>query len=192
MGHSSVLCGLQSENTWLEIPQANSVPAPARTPDATAMPSLKPSVATWGRWSPGSGEAALSSRGVSLRVPPTSLSAIGLDLTQQPEPVSEPRGPACWADLRAPSPGLSGTPLFSLRPPATHQAPPPAHSALTPPQRARESHPVTSVRPPLRTTYCAIMSGPFASAPARGHSHVPEQRERGPEEGGTSRDSRPS
>ncbi|KAF4008596.1 hypothetical protein G4228_020361 [Cervus hanglu yarkandensis] len=29
------------------------------------------------------------------------------------------------------------------------------------------------------------MSGPFAFAPARGHSHVPEERERQPEEGGT-------
>ena len=84
MGHRSVLFGLQSNNTWLEFPEANSMPAPGVGPDAIGMPSLKPSGTMWGRWSPGSGEAALWPRGVSVRVPPTTLTAICLDLAQYP------------------------------------------------------------------------------------------------------------
>ena len=152
MGHRSVLFGLQSKNTWLEFPEASSMPAPGRMPDAIAMPSLKPSGATWGRWISGSREAALWSRGMSIRVPLTTFSVIGLDLAQQPEHVSQPRGPECWADLHASSPGVSETRFFNFRPPATHQAPPPDDSALAPPQRASEPHAVTSAGAPLCTT----------------------------------------
>ena len=82
MGLRSALFGLRIKNTWLEFPEASSMPAPGRMPDAIAMPSLKPSGATWGRWISGSREAALWSRGMSIGVLPTTLSANGLDLAQ--------------------------------------------------------------------------------------------------------------
>ena len=159
------------------------MPEPGVAPDALAVPFLKTSGATWGRWSPGERESALWSRAVYSRVPPTTLSAICLDFAQQPERVSEPKCPACWADLHGPSPGVSGTPFFSLRPPATHQPSPPDHSALTPPHRASEPHTVTSAVPSLCTTCCAIMSGHFASAPTQGHGQVLEEHERWSEKG---------
>ena len=55
MGHMNVLFGLQSKNTWLEFSEANSMLAPRVPPDAIGVPSVKPSGATWGRCSPGSG-----------------------------------------------------------------------------------------------------------------------------------------
>ena len=57
--------------------------------------------AMWVRCSPGTLEDTLRLRGVSIRVPPTTLSAIGLALSQQPVRGSQPRDPP----IRLISPG---------------------------------------------------------------------------------------
>ena len=134
--------------------------------------------AMWVRCSPGTLEDTLRLRGVSIRVPPTTLSAIGLALSQQPVRGSQPRDPPIW--LISPGPlhhvPRCLPPLSSASGDWTHTSPRFPTIPLTPrPQRASGSH---SSEPHLRTTCCAIMSHPFASAPAWGHDQGQEECER--------------
>ena len=56
----------------------------------------------WWSWSPGTLEDALQSRGVSIRVPSTNLSAIGLDLGQQHVRGSQRRALTVWLMSQGP------------------------------------------------------------------------------------------
>ena len=100
-----------------------------------------------GSWSLGSGEAALCSRGVSIRVPPTALSAIGPDLAQQPEHGSQPRRPTYWADLPGPVHLVLACPepLSSASGHLQHSSPHVPTIPLSPRlQRASEPHLITA------------------------------------------------
>ena len=99
--------------------------------------------AMWVHCSPGTLEDALCLRGVSIRVPPTTLSAIGLALSQQPVRGSQPRDPP----IRLISPGPLH-PVPRCLPPLSSASGHQTHTSsrfptipLTPsPQRASGSH----------------------------------------------------
>ena len=102
--------------------------------------------AMWVCCSPGTAEDALRLRSVSIRGPPTTLSAIGLDLGQQPVRGSQPRDPP----IQLISPGPVH-PVPHCLPPIssalghwTHTSPRFPTIPLTPrPQRASGSHRIT-------------------------------------------------
>ena len=176
-GHRSVLFRLRSRNPSLEFQSLDNDSAWGISRCKTHY--LHGAVyAIWVRCSPGTLEDTLRLRGVSIRVPPTTLSAIGLALSQQPVRGSQPRDPP----IRLISPGPLHhvprclPPLSSASGDWTHTSPRFPTIPLTPrPQRASGSH---SSEPHLRTTCCAIMSHPFASAPAWGHDQGQEECER--------------
>ena len=73
-------------------------------------------------------------------------------------------------------PSASGHPPHTITPLPTIPLPPRPKELASPSQLLQPG-------PHLHTTCCAIMSGPFTSDPARGHSQGPEEGERQAEEG---------
>ena len=142
--------------------------------------------AMWVRCSPGTLEDALHLRSMSIMVPPTTLSAIGLDLGQQPVRGSQPRD----LPIRQISPGPFHPvlrclpPLSSASGHRTHTSPRFPTIPFTPRPQKELVGPTGFLkpRPDLHTTCCAIMSCPFASAPAWAHNQGQEECERQSEE----------
>ena len=141
-----------------------------------------------GHWSTGNAEDSLQSRGVSIRVPSTTLSDIGLDLYQQHVRGSQPRAPPVQLIFQGPF-TLSWAFRHSfLRHQAIHNTPGPASPSSPSHPAPKELVGPTGLLqpgPPSRTTCCAPKSRPFASAPARGHGQGQKERERRSEEGGS-------
>lgn len=142
------VCSLDCRaGTRFEFSETSCVTAPGVAPGAKPSPFLVLNAATWGRWSLGSGEAALCSWGISIRVPPTTLSIIGPDLAQQPEHGSQPTRPTYWADLPGPVHLVLACPepLSSASGRPQHTNPHVLTIPLSPrPQRARDPHLVTA------------------------------------------------
>ena len=82
---------IAEQETVIGISRSRSMTAPQVVADAKPASSLEQNLATWWSWSPGTAEDALLSKGVSIRVPSTTLSAIGQDLGQQHVHGSQPR-----------------------------------------------------------------------------------------------------
>ena len=103
--------------------------------------------ASWACWTPGTTEDPLHSSRISIMVPPTMVSVIGLDLGQQPVRGSQPRarpisliypGPVCLVLCCLP-------PLSSASGHSTHTSPSFPNIPLTPcSQRASGSYRITA------------------------------------------------
>ena len=87
---------IAEQETVIGISRSRSMTAPQVVADAKPASSLEQNLATWWSWSPGTAEDALLSKGVSIRVPSTTLSAIGQDLGQQHVHGSQPRALPVW------------------------------------------------------------------------------------------------
>ena len=160
------------------ISRSRSMTAPEVVADAKPASSLEQNLAIWCSWSPGTAEDVLRSRGVSIRVPSSTLSAIGLDLGQQHVRGSQPRAVPVWLMYQS---------LFTrswahhhpfLQPQATPDTPATAsRSYLSLPTPKKQVGPTGLLQPgpPLHTTcFGALMSHPFTSDPVWGHGQVQE------------------
>ena len=93
---------IAEQETVIGISRSRSMTAPQVVADAKPASSLEQNLATWWSWSPGTAEDALLSKGVSIRVPSTTLSAIGQDLGQQHVHGSQPRALPVWLMSQGP------------------------------------------------------------------------------------------
>ena len=180
---------IAEQETVIGISRSRSMTAPQVVADAKPASSLEQNLATWWSWSPGTAEDALLSKGVSIRVPSTTLSAIGQDLGQQHVHGSQPRALPVW---------LMSQNLFTrswagqhpfLQPQATPDTPATAsRPCLSLPTLKKQVGPTGLLQPvpPLHTTcFGAIMSRPFTSDPVWGHGQGQEEYERWSEECGS-------
>ena len=180
---------IAEQETVIGISRSRSMTAPQVVADAKPASSLEQNLATWWSWSPGTAEDALRSKGVSIRVPSTTLSAIGQDLGQQHVHGSQPRALPVW---------LMSQNLFTrswagqhpfLQPQATPDTPATAsRPCLSLPTLKKQVGPTGLLQPgPLLHTACfgAIRSHPFTSDPVWGHGQAQEEHERRSEECGS-------
>ena len=124
-GHRSVLFRLRSRNPSLEFQSLDNDSAWGISRCKTHY--LHGAVyAIWVRCSPGTLEDTLRLRGVSIRVPPTTLSAIGLALSQQPVRGSQPRDPPIRLFPQGPFTMSHAVCLPFLQPQGTGHTPAPA------------------------------------------------------------------
>jgi len=170
----------------VEISKCRSMTAPGVAADAKSAISLKQNLATWWSWSPGTADDVLRSRGMSITVPSSTLSAIGLDLGQQHVRGSQPRAVPVWLMYQSLfTPSWADHHPF-LQPQSTTDTPTTAsRPCLSLPTPKKQVGPTGFLQPgpPLHTTcFGALMSHPFISDPAWGHGQGQEEHERWPEE----------
>ena len=165
----------------VEISKCRSMTAPGVAADAKSAISLKQNLATWWSWSPGTRKDALQSRGMSIRVPSTTLLAIGLDLGQQPVRGSQPRALPVWVMSQGPF-SLSWDVHYPfLQPQATPDTPAPASQpCLSLPTPKKQAGPTGLLQtgPPLHTTCFGAIMSVLSLLTARGHGQGQEERER--------------
>ena len=155
------------------ISRARSKTAPGSTPSRCKTLYLPGKESGHvGHWSTGNAEDSLQSRGVSIRVPSTTLSDIGLDLYQQHVRGSQPRAPPVQLIFQGPFTVSWAFRHSFLWHQAIRNTPAPASPSSPSHPAPKEQVGPTGLlqpQPPLSTTCCAPKSRPFASAPARGH-----------------------
>ena len=162
------------------ISRSRSMTTPGVAADAKLASSLEQNLATWWSWRPGTMEDVLRSMDVSIRVPSTTLSAIGLG--QQPVCGSHPRALPVWLMSQGPFTLSWAVHQPFLQPQATpHTTAPASRTCLSIPSPKKQVGPtgLLQLGLPLHTTcFGAIISRPFTSDTAWCHGQGQEECER--------------